>query len=279
MNKSESHRRAISVVKTLPAILWALAILVPISFLVIISLRTRAQYAANPLALPETPSLNNFATAWLKADLGSAFLNTLIVTVVAIAGVVFFASLAAYAIVRWTGRSGNRIYIYFIVGLIVPFQLGLPTLYKIWAQAGLVDSLGGVILIHIGAGLPLAIFLYSGFMRTVPIELEESARIDGAGDIRIYRSIVFPLLRPVTATVIILTGISVWNDLLVSLYFLQSSGAKTLPKATMAFLSAYSSDMPVIFACAILSVIPVIVLFVGLQRFFMSGLTMGALRG
>jgi raffinose/stachyose/melibiose transport system permease protein len=272
-------RRVGELVRLLPAIIWACIILVPIVFLVFISLRTAAAFAVNPLGIPSSLDLSNYADAWNQGTIPSAFVNNIIVTVVSVVGVVILASLAAYGLVRWTGRAGGRIYIYFVLGLIVPFQLGLPILFKIWAQIGLVDSLPGVILIQIGAGIPLAVFLYAGFLRSVPLELEEAARIDGAGDIRTFVSIVFPLLRPATATVVILTAITVWNDLIVSLFFLSTPSNQTLPLTVVGFVSIVSSNQPLIFACAVITVLPIIVLFIFLQRYFMSGLTAGALRG
>lgn len=265
--------------RIVPAAVWAAGIAVPLVFLVLISLKTQQQYAVDPLGLPNPLHIENFQVAWTSGNLGPAFINTLVITVGSVLGVVIFAALASYSISRWTGRLGSRAYIYFALGLIVPFQLGLPTLFKMWAGLGLVNTLGGVILIQIGAGLPFAVFLYSGFLRTVPLELEEAARVDGAGDIRTFVSIVFPLLRPVTATVVILTSIGVWNDLIVSLFFLQTSDRATLPKATIGFFSAFNSNLPVVFACAVLTVIPIVVLFVALQRFFLSGFAAGALRG
>jgi raffinose/stachyose/melibiose transport system permease protein len=274
-----SRRRGGEIVRLLPALIWSLFILIPLVYLVFISLRTQQAYSAHPLNFPEFFDFQNYIDGWSQGTIPTAFVNNFIVTIVAVAGVVVLASLAAYGIVRWRGRGGNRLYIYFVLGLIVPFQLGLPILFKIWAGLGLVDSLPGVILIQIGAGLPLAVFLYAGFLRSIPLELEEAARIDGAGDIRTFVSVVFPLLRPVTATVVILTAIGVWNDLIVSLFFLSTPTNQTLPLATIGFVSIISSNQPVIFACAVITVLPIILLFVLLQRSFMSGLTQGALRG
>jgi raffinose/stachyose/melibiose transport system permease protein len=274
-----SRIRGGSAVRLIPGIIWAVIILVPIAYLVMISLRTSTAFGRNPLAFPESFDFSNYIDAWNQGTIPTAFLNNIIVTAVSVVGVVVLASLAAYGIVRWRGRSGGRLYIYFVLGLIVPFQLGLPLLFKIFASAGLTDTLPGVIIVQIGAGLPLAVFLYAGFLRSVPLELEEAARIDGAGDVRTFVSIVFPLLRPVTATVVILTAITVWNDLIVSLFFLASPENQTLPLATIAFRSLISNNQPLIFACAVITVLPIILMFVVLQRYFMSGLTQGALRG
>ena len=267
------------IARLLPAIVWAAIIVIPLLFLVFISLRTATAYAKSPLDVPRSLDLQNYVDAWNQGTVPSAFLNNIVVTGVSVLGVVVLSSLAAYGIVRWRGRAGNRLYVYFVLGLIVPFQLGLPILFKMWAQLGLVDSLPGVIIVQIGASLPLAVFLYSGFLRSVPLELEEAARIDGAGDIRTFVSVVFPLLRPATATVVILTAITVWNDLVVSLFFLSTPSNQTLPLTIIGFVSIVSSNQPLIFACAVITVLPIIVLFIALQRFFISGLTAGALRG
>ncbi len=277
--RPRAGRRVSEIIRLLPAVIWSIFILVPIAYLLLISLRTSAAFARDPLAVPETFNLQNYFDAWNQGTIPSAFVNNIIVTVASVIGVVILSSLAAYGISRWRGRARNGLYIYFVAGLIVPFQLGLPLLFKIFAGLGLTDSLPGVVLVQIGASLPLAVFLYVGFLRTVPLELEEAARIDGAGDLRTFISIVFPLLRPVTATVVILTAIGVWNDLIVSLFFLASPENHTLPLATVAFRSQISNNQPLIFASAVLTVLPIILLFIALQKYFMSGLTQGALRG
>lgn len=263
---------------TAPAVVWTAMILIPLSFLVIIALRTQQDYARNPLGLPGALNLENFRIAWVEGNLTIAFLNTVVITTVSVAGVVVLGSLAAYAISRSVGRGGSSFYLYFVAGLIVPFQLGLPTLYRMWVELGLVNSIPGVVLIHIGANVPLAVFLYSGFLRSVPRELDEAAHIDGAGEVRTFRSVIFPLLRPVTATVTILTCIGVWNDLLISMFFLQRPSSYTLPRTAFAFMGMYQQNLPVIFAIATLSVIPMLVLFLSLQRFFLGGLAGGALK-
>ncbi|MDQ0646221.1 raffinose/stachyose/melibiose transport system permease protein [Microbacterium natoriense] len=276
---SRNRRRFASAGRLLLPTVWAITLAVPFFYLVVISLRTRHEFAVDPLGLTATPAWANYAEAWNRGDFLSAFVNNVIVSVVTVLGVVVVGSLAGYAIARWRGRGGNVIYVFFVFGLIVPFQLGIPMLYRIWAQIGLVDTLAGVIIIHIATSLPFAIFLYAGFLLTVPHELEESARVDGASEARTFVSIVFPLLRPATATVVIISSISVWNDLLVALFFLQSAEKQTLGKATIGLMNTFNSDVPVVFAAAVITVLPIIVLFISLQRFFISGLTQGALRG
>ncbi|MDQ0614013.1 raffinose/stachyose/melibiose transport system permease protein [Microbacterium sp. W4I4] len=273
------RRNGLSAARLLLPVAWALSLTVPFFYLVVISLRTRHEFATDPLGLPAAPVWMNYVQAWERGNFMSAFVNNLVVSVVTVFSVVIIGSIAGYAIARWRGRGGTMLYIFFVFGLIVPFQLGLPMLYRLWAQVGLVDSLAGVIIIQIATSLPFAIFLYAGFLLAVPQELEDSARVDGASEWRTFISIVFPLLRPATATVIIISAISVWNDLLVALFFLQSAEKLTLGKATLGLMNTFNSDVPVVFAAAVITLIPVIILFVSLQRFFISGLTHGALRG
>lgn len=260
-------------------IAWTMLIAIPLVYLILISLRSRGEYLREPLGLPTSPTLDNYITAWIRGGLGTAFLNNIIITVTAVTATVVLGSLASYGIARWKGRVGNVVFLYFALGLIVPFQLGLPALYKMAVPTGLVDTLAGVIIVHVGANLPLAIFLYTGFLLSVPLELEEAARVDGAGELRTFVSIVFPLLRPVTATVIILTSIGVWNDLIVALFLLQDRSKMPLARSLLEFMGQYNSDVPVIFAAAVLVVAPIAAVFFILQRHFVSGLTQGALRG
>lgn len=278
---STAHARSIAVTVfrfILPTV-WAVMILIPIAFMVFGSLRTRQEYALDPRGLPSDPQFANYATAWIDANLATAYVNNIVVTVAAVLGVIALGSLAAYGIARSAGPFSAAGYAYFALGLIVPFQLGLPALYKMAVRVGLVDNLFGVVLVHIGTQLPLAVFLYSGFLATIPLELEESARVDGAGTFRVFRSIVFPLLEPVHATVVVLTSIAIWNDLIVSLFFLQSEGNLTLSRTTLSFMSLYNSNIPVIYASGVIVVLPILVLFFVMQRYLVAGITQGALKG
>ncbi|MDJ1115089.1 carbohydrate ABC transporter permease [Microbacterium dauci] len=278
LTAKQRHRLGAVVRLALPMV-WAATLAIPFFYLLIISFRGRSEYAQNPLGLPTSLQWSNYAYAWERGNLLTAFANNIVVSVITVIGVVFIGSLAGYAIARWVGRAGNMFYVFFVFGLIVPFQLGLPMLYRIWAQIGLVDSIPGVILIQIATSLPFAIFLYAGFLLAVPRELEESAKVDGASELRTFVSIVFPLLSPATATVVIMSSISVWNDLLVALFFLQSEEKLTLGKSTLGLMNTFNSDVPVVFAAAVITVVPIIVLFISLQKFFISGLTQGALKG
>jgi raffinose/stachyose/melibiose transport system permease protein len=233
----------------------------------------------NPMGWPARFVWSNFADAWNNAALGQAFFNSVLITGTSVLGLIVCGSLAAYPLARLTGPWSQRTYIYFVAGLIVPIQLGLFPLYKEMHDLQLINTYYGVILLYIAVNLPFVIFLYTGFIKTVPRELEEAALLDGADPIRTFWLVVFPLLRPVTATVAITSTLSTWNDFFIPLIFLQRDGMQTLPLAIFNFVGQYNNNWSLIFASVIISSLPLIVLFLILQRYFIKGIAAGALRG
>jgi len=262
-----------------PLVLWTFLLLVPLVTTVSIALKTRYNLLIDPIGLPKPVAWDNITTAWQNANLGQALFNSLLITSAGVVGLIVLGASAAYPLARRMGRWPNGIYVYFILGLIVPLQLGLIPLYQLWQELGLLNSPLGVILIQIGELLPLTIFLFTGFIKTVPRELEEAATIDGAGQFRTFWTIVFPLLRPVTATVAIATSLVIWNDFLIPLLFLQDPNLQTIPLAIYGFVGEYSQSWNLIFASIVVSSLPIIALFLILQRSFIKGLTGGALKG
>lgn len=262
-----------------PLFLWTFLLLVPLVTTVSIALKTRYNLLIDPIGLPKPIAWDNINTAWQDANLGQALFNSLLITSAGVLGLIVLGASAAYPLARRMGRWPNGIYVYFILGLIVPLQLGLIPLYQLWQELGLLNSPLGVILIQIGELLPLTIFLFTGFIKTVPRELEEAATIDGASQFRTFWTIVFPLLRPVTATVAIATSLVIWNDFLIPLLFLQDPDLQTIPLAIYGFVGEYSQSWNLIFASIVVSSLPIIALFLILQRSFIKGLTGGALKG
>lgn len=262
----------------MPLLLWTVLLLVPLITTISIALKTRYDLLIDPIGLPKPVAWDNISTAWQNADLGQALFNSVLITALGVVGLIVLGASAAYPLARRTGRWSNGIYVYFILGLIVPLQLGLIPLYQLWADVGLLNSQVGVILIQIGELLPLTIFLFTGFIKTVPRELEEAATIDGAGQFRTFWTIVFPLIRPVTATVVIVTSLVIWNDFLIPLLFLQEPDLQTIPLAIYGFVGQYSQSWNLIFASIVVSSLPIIALFLILQRSFIKGLTGGALK-
>ena len=260
-------------------IVWSVLVIVPLLVLLSVALKSPTDLLNNPIGWPAQFVWSNFVDAWNNASLGQAFINSVLITGFTLVGLIVCGSLAAYPLARFTGPWSQRIYIYFVAGLIVPIQLGLFPLYKEMHDLQLINTYYGAILLYIAVNLPFVIFLYTGFIKTVPRELEEAALLDGASPLRTFWVIVFPLLRPVTATVAITSALSTWNDFFIPLIFLQRDGMQTLPLAIYNFVGQYNNNWSLIFASVIISSLPLIVLFLILQRYFIKGIAAGALRG
>ncbi len=258
---------------------WSALVVIPLIVLLSVALKSPTDLLNNPLGWPAQFVWSNFADAWNNAGLGQAFFNSVLITSVTLLGVILCGSMAAYPLARFTGPWSQRIYLYFVAGLIIPIQLGLFPLYKEMHDLQLINTYQGAILLYIAVNLPFVVFLYTGFIKTVPRELEEAALLDGAGPMRIFWVIVFPLLRPVTATVAITSTLGTWNDFFIPLIFLQRDGMQTLPLAIFNFVGQYNNNWPLIFASVIISSLPLIVIFLILQRSFIKGIAAGALRG
>jgi raffinose/stachyose/melibiose transport system permease protein len=263
----------------LVVLFWSALVVVPLIVLVSVALKSPVELLNNPLGWPTQFVWSNFADAWNNAGLGQAFFNSVLITGVTLLGLILFGAMAAYPLARFTGPWSQRIYIYFVAGLIVPLQLGLFPLYKEMHDLQLINTYQGAILLYIAANLPFVIFLYTGFIKTVPRELEEAALLDGAGPLQTFWMIVFPLLTPVTATVAITSSLGTWNDFFIPLIFLQRDGMQTLPLAIYNFVGQYNNNWSLIFASVIISSLPLIMIFLFLQRYFIKGIAAGALRG
>lgn len=266
-------------VALLLVVIWCAIVIVPLMVLLSVALKSPAELLNNPLGWPQQFVWSNFTDAWTGASLGQALQNSLLITGCSIIVLIIVGASAAYPLARKTGPWSNRLYTYFVAGLIVPIQLGLIPLYKEMNDLQLINTYYGAILLYVATQLPFVIFLYTGFIKTIPRELEEAALLDGAGPLRAFWTIVFPLLRPVTATAAITTSLTIWNDFFIPLLFLQRSDLQTLPLAIYSFVGEYNNNWSLIFAAVVISSLPLIVLFLALQRYFIKGIAAGALKG
>jgi raffinose/stachyose/melibiose transport system permease protein len=233
---------------------------------------------SSTLAPPEHATFANFVEAWQVGSLGGALVNSAIVTSVTIVLIVVFAASAAYPLSR-IGATWSRLTYYgFLAGLLLPLQLALLPLYQTIRDLGLLGTLAGVILVSVGGAMPFSIFLYSGFMRALPADFEEAASIDGAGAFTTFWSVIFPLLRPITATVIILNAVWTWNDFLTPLLYLSGSNQKTITVAVYGFVGQYGAQWNLIFAGIIISILPILTVYFLLQRHIVQGFA-GGLKG
>lgn len=243
------------------------------------SLKTPQETAERPLGLPQAPTLDNYARAIEVSNFLLALRNNVIVTVGTTIIIVMTASSAAFIVTRRNTWWTRMLYLAFVGSIVLPFQVVMFPLYRNIRALGLLNTLPGLIIAIVGLQTGFSIFLYSGFISTVPFELEESAAMDGASRLKTFWRIIFPLLKPVTATVAILTGITAWNDFQSALILVQRPEVRTLPLTQFFFVGQYSIEINMAFAAFTLSMIPIIAFYAIAQRAIAAGLTAGALKG
>ena len=247
----------------------------PIYVLVVLAFKPRTEWAISPLSLPREMYWGNFQEAWAKAYLGDALTSSVVILVASLLLLVIAGSLGGYFLARCLPRIGNALYFLFLAGMILPFQLALIPLYQNMRDLHLLGSPISLIIFHGGIHLPLAIFLYTGFMRTIPRAYEEAAKIDGASDFQVFALIVFPLLRPVTGTVLILCGVFTWNDFMTALLYLSGSDWATVPVTIYSFVDQYVTEWGIVFASLLIGIGPILLVFLLLQRHMIKGFASG----
>lgn len=271
-------KKAYSLIWNILSVLVGVIFFIPIYFLIINSFKALPEVISQPLSLPIHLTFENYIRVLKGTNFLRIFWNSIIVTSISLFGIVFFGSLAAFKISKM--RYGGIFVFYFLLTLIIPFQaLMIPTV-KLLKDLSLVDSLFGLILVYTGNGLALSIFMYFSSLKNIPASLEESARIDGAGDFTIFYRIILPLLLPATKTVVILNGLWIWNDFLLPLIVIISDSKKTLPLGTINLIIGQYSFSPQLAATvSMLSGLPIVIVYVLFQRKVIEGIVEGAIRG
>jgi len=255
-----------------------LAHLVPFYLLIVLALR-RPGSSASIWMPPMDIAWANFAEAWASARLGTGLLNTLIITSASITGAALVGLLAAYPLARRLTRGNGFVYGAIIACMMVPNLTILVPLYRFMVDIQGVNQRWAVILLHITFNLPMIVFLYAGSLRSIPREIDEAAMIDGAGRLRTLFTVLFPLLKPATAAAFVIVGISIWNDFNFSLFFLQAADVKTITVSMSSFFSQYNSYIERAAAGCLISSLPMVALFLAMQRYFIKGLATGAVKG
>jgi raffinose/stachyose/melibiose transport system permease protein len=267
-----------SVFITIILSIFAVVSFFPIYMAVINSFKDQGEIFNSVLALPNSFSLENYIGVFSELNLlGSAF-NTLIVTVIGLSGIVFCGSLAGYKLARTSGKLSTLLFTLFIVSMLVPFHSIMITLSQMAKGLGLQGSLYGLGLIYIGLGVNMAVFLYHGFVKSIPRELEEAAKIDGCNDFQIFIKIIFPLLKPITATILVLNVLWLWNDFLLPLIMLTDVNNYTLMLSINMLFGQYVADWPKILAALVLTALPVIVFYSFFQKYILDGIAEGAIK-
>ncbi|KMW14310.1 carbohydrate ABC transporter permease [Enterocloster citroniae] len=273
------YTKTTAVVQVLMTMLAAL-FLAPLFIIVNYSFKTKKElYINSPLSLPQSFQLDNYVKAIDKLNMGTTYINTFIYTAVSVFVLAMLCGITAWAIARCKHRFFKFCYIYFIVGILIPYQALFLPIYTIGFKMHLTNTRFGIIFMYVATGISFGVFLMNSFMSTVPVELEEAARIDGCSVFKTYFSIVLPLLKPAMATLIIMQAFQIWNDYLLASLYVSKKQLKTLTVAIQSLFSAQTSDYTTAMAAIVLSVLPIAVLFMCLQKYFIKGMTVGAVKG
>jgi len=256
--------------------------LTPFVMVVINSLKQKRDIIKNPFSLsPEMGmSLENYAKAFEKMNYVKVFGNSLLITGMSTLIVIMLSSMCAYYIVRAKNKGANLIYALMIASMIIPFQsLMIPLVSIYGAKLQLMNNRGMLIYMHVGFAMSMSVFMFSGFIKSgVPVSLEEAAYLDGCSKFQTFTKVVFPLLKPTTSTLIILNVLAFWNDYLLPSLVLGKKELYTLPLSTYAFYGTYSADFGTIMAALVLTLAPILILYLFLQKQIISGVVAGAVK-
>ncbi|GIO84726.1 ABC transporter permease [Paenibacillus faecis] len=258
-------------------ILASLLVIIPVLIMIFGSFKTSAEVLDFSLKLPDKWMFSNYARVFEEGGLSRAFLNSLWITGISSVINIVASSAASFILVRRDSKFANSLYMYFFMGLIAP--MSTITTIRIVQWLGFYGSMTSVILIYASLNTAFSVFLYSGFIKTIPKALDEVAFLEGASVFGVFFRIVTPLILPVNATVAIMVFMSVWNDITIPVYFLTDSSTWTMPLSIYNFYGKYSRDWNLIFANLVLTSLPVFILYLFGQKYIVSGLTAGAVKG
>jgi len=258
----------------------ALVMIYPTFYVLINAFKPGAEIASNPVGLPSHWTLDNFATVLGTTGAGGfTFLSSMMFTALlclgSVVGIVLFASMAAYMLVRDKSRTSRRLFYFFAFFIVIPFQVIMVPLVALATDLNIKDPIG-LIVMYWGLGIPSGVFMFHGFIKTVPESLDESAAMDGAGAFVTFFRIIFPLMMPIVTTIVILNTLWVWNDFLLPYITLRKG---TLVLFQFNFFRSFSQDNGALTASLVMTATPVIVLFLSLQKFIIKGVSAGAVKG
>ena len=256
---------------------WSIVNLFPLLVMIVSGFKSTREIFLNPFGLPEVWSLASYQRAWDTANFSVYFTNSIFVTLISIIAILIVSSMGAYVLARFEFKGRRILLLYILAGLVLPVRLAIIPIFLIIRSLNLTDTHLALILIYTASGISFSTFLLVNFFKTIPSELEDAARIDGAGHFRIYAQIHLPLLRPAIATVTVFNFIRVWNDFFFPLIFIDSNAKKTIPLGVQNFFGEYNIAWDMLFAGLNIAVIPVVLFFLVLSRQFIGGLNEGSL--
>ena len=265
---------------------YFVVVVYPVFWVITSSLKRDRDIFLRPFRLPEVTELqwSNFANAWTKGQFGDYFFNSLVITVLTVCAVLLLSAMAAYALARFRFCGAKPLFFYFLAGLMIPLQLVIVPLFFQMKQLELLNSRLGLVLVYVAFGMPFSIFILTGFFKSLPSSLHESALMDGCTEFGAFRHVMLPLARPGLVTVGIFTFLGIWNEFFMAFMFLSGEGSqrlRTLPLglANITIVSQYRSDWGMAFAGLVLMMLPTMLFYVVLQKRITKGIRMGALKG
>ncbi len=282
MSKGNKQTRAVNWPVTILLIAGCLTIFFPLYMAFIIATKQPSEMTNNiagALSFPQTWSLANFREAMQVTDFWNSLGNSLLITVATVVISIILHGMAGYAIGRSMKQSKiyNIIYMFIVSGMFVPFAILMMPLVKQTAQMGIANRFG-VILLYVVFYMPLNVMLYRGYLSNIPVAIEEAARVDGASTWKIYWTIIFPMMKPMHATVAVLTAMSTWNDVMTPLVIMSGTGKNTLPLAQLNFQTQFGTNYNLAFASYILALIPILLFYIICQKQIINGVANGAVK-
>lgn len=262
------------------AILLAVVFLSPFYLVLANSVKTLKEILLDAASLPQVFHWDNYSKVWEAIDFPLAFWNSLSITVLSVIFIVLFSSMGAYRIVRHPSKFNSLVFLLLVSAMIIPFQSLMLQLVRVTSMLELRGELYGIVACYLGFGMPLSVFLFHGFIKTVPLELEEAARVDGSNPYGVFFKIVFPLLMPIIVTVIILNTLWIWNDYLLPVLVIGGNkDLTTLPVAVTKFFGQYTKKWDLALAGLVMAITPILLFFLSLQKYIVEGVTTGSLKG
>ncbi len=273
-----TQKRINSLIKQLFALLFLVFMLLPFFLVLINALKPRIDIIKNPMSLPHALSLANFTKAWATMKFGTVLFNTAYITGFSQIVLIVFGAMLSYMLVRWDFKANKIIFTILICAMIIPFQSLMIPFVSIFGKLGMMNSRTALIYFYMGFGMPMTTFMYHGFMKGISKEMEEAALIDGCSHFYCFWKIVFPNLKPITTTILIVNILWIWNDFLLPSLVLIKDNNRTIPLSTFYFFGEYTAELGLAMAALILSVLPVVVIYLFLQKQIVTGVMDGAIK-
>lgn len=271
-------RQSISRIKAVILYVILFVFLIPFLLVVMNSFKKTQQFVENPLSIPGKIHFENYTAAFTNMKFMQGLSNSIFITVAAVFIIVIFSSMTGYLFVRYKWKLNTVLFFMMLGSMALPFQVIMIPLVMLYGKMDLLNMKGTLLFLYLGFGVPFGVFTFHGFIKGIPYELEESAFIEGSSRLRTFFQIVLPLLKPVFVTLIVLNVLWIWNDYLLPSLVLLSPEQRTLPLSTFTFFSSYSVDYAPLMAGLIMTVIPVLVLYLFVQNQIIKGITEGALK-